>query len=137
MFQQLPVEVNSLIFGYANMRCHSGKVSNLFHPNDARLAMIQTQLEKYKKYRNEVLIDYRYNIRIILRVTTFKYILLNKFTGLIRPDYIYKDRNPPDPIVVYNNERIKYQIMTIFTYRDEILTMDQVYPLHTETVFVP
>jgi hypothetical protein len=134
MFQQLPVEINSLIFGYANMRCHSGKVSNLFHPNDARLAMIQTQLEKYKKSRNEVLLDYRYKICMILRVTTFKYILLNKFTGLIRPDY--KERTTTQN-VVYNNERIKYQIMTIFTYRDEILTMDQVYPLHTETVFIP
>lgn len=134
MFQQLPVEVNSLIFGYANMRCHSGQVSNLFHPNDARRAMIQTQLEKYKKSRNEVLLDYRYKICMILRVTTFKYILLNKFTGLIRPDY--KERTTTQN-VVYNNERIKYQIMTIFTYRDEILTMDQVYPLHTETVFVP
>ena len=134
MFQKLPVEVNSLIFGYANMRCHSGQVSNLFHPNDARLAMIETQLEKYKKSRNEVLLDYRYKICMILRVTTFKYILLNKFTGLIRSDY--KERTTTQN-VVYNNERIKYQIMTIFTYRDEILTMDQVYPLHTETVFIP
>ena len=116
MYQQLPDELNCLIFAYANMRYHAGKISNKFHPNDARIALVQAQLEKNRNVRK----DSYEKIHIVLQVTRFKYVSMKKIIDSLGPDTETSGNN------------ISYHISTIFTYKDDIHTTDQLYIFSNE-----
>ena len=118
MFHQLPTELNQLIFVYANMRYHAGKVSTKLSPTDVRWDVIDTHCQK--RYTKNTVTNQGIVLRKVLRITRFKYICLNKYIDLSLG------------LVV----EIVYKLQIIFTYDDPDGTIPMVYPLNTETTIL-
>jgi hypothetical protein len=130
----LPLELNHLIFAYANVRYHAGTVSNKFHPKDARLTAIETMLQKHKDITFPSSgprwaiwrLEYSRIAPRLLRVTRFKYLLLHKMVHTLS-----------------NSVPIKYELFTVFVCTanidqiDHIFEHHEMYTLNIETTRIP
>lgn len=121
--QLLPTELNHLIFAYANMRYYAGKLSHKFHPHDARMVMLQAQLETNERRKQVSLPSYsspRYTTSVAFNVTRFKYLVLKKIMVTDDKDNRY--------------DSITYYVSTLFTYHDIVTSSDELYTLNVEKV---
>ena len=112
--QLLPTELNNLIFAYANMRYYAGKLTQKFHPHDARFAMLQVQLGhnvRRKRVSLPSFPSFQYTTRMIFNVTRFKYIVLKKTID------VDSDKKQLD---TKSYRSITYHVATVFTYHDII-----------------